>query len=355
MGEDHGLGKSGRARGVLDVDRIVPVEPRAGGLQPAGADGLAGGEQVGPGQEAAAGGLGLLRLGGIVDHHRAQPGQIGTERLAGRPMGEARDELEQHRAVVAAAKPRDQHEALDLGLLQGIGQLPEPIGRIDGDQDHADSGRGELQLQPLDVVRCPGPDTITPLEAQAQQPRSDPVHLPRQLRVGQPSPLGQGDHGLALGMSGGDDGEMGRDGGAEQGPVAAAMGVTVCGAAHGSISDPVAISLFRRGPNGAGSGRRVPSESSRDALETPIALSHLLVAGGVVTMESSNPGFEAREAQLDSAPVFGHPVDPSTDGVEVLEDQFFHGFGHGALTEPAYGQYSGLWGPLAGAGGLYLI
>ncbi len=70
---------------------------------------------------------------------------------------------------------------------------------IDGHQDHADAGRGELQQHPLRPVRGPNAEVVAPAQSDGQQAAGDAIDFPVELGPRQAdSRLGE-DHRVAVG------------------------------------------------------------------------------------------------------------------------------------------------------------
>ncbi len=184
------LGEAGRARRVLDVDRVVR---RQLGLQP------------GELRPVAA----LARLDERVPVRRAEQHHLAQR-------GAVRPHLLDHRRVVGGleARRRDQHR--DPGLVEHVLQLVRAVGRVDVDEDDADLRRGVLHERPLRDVGRPDPHPVALLDARGEQAERHGLDVLAHLRVGPAAPAGHVDHRLVVGLGRGDAVEVVADGVAEQ-------------------------------------------------------------------------------------------------------------------------------------------
>ena len=108
----------------------------------------------------------------------------------------------------------EQHPA--ARLVERVGQLVGPVGRVDVDEDDADLRRGVLQQRPLGVVRAPQPDPVTRLEPEADQAPGAAAHPLAELGVGPAHTLMAGHEGLDVAVGGDGAGQVGADGLVEQ-------------------------------------------------------------------------------------------------------------------------------------------
>jgi len=94
--------------------------------------------------------------------------------------------------VVAVAEPVDQAEGLDVRLLHQVLQLVDPVGRVHGDRDHADLGRGKEQCEPVRDIGGPDPrwsPFFRPMPASPCEPvdrRSNSAYVNRRFLSGRP-------------------------------------------------------------------------------------------------------------------------------------------------------------------------
>jgi hypothetical protein len=207
------LGEAGGARGVLDVDRVTRGEPGPGGLQQAAVGGAPGGGQRGPGL--------------LADQYR-----VAQLRAGGGGRG-------QHPGVVGGLERGHRHDRPHPGLLQHELQLVGPVSGVDGDQDRADPGGGELEEDPLGAVGRPDAHPVTAPHAQCQQSQRHRVHLVGQFAVA-PAASGDGVHQCLAPAVGGDGAvQGGADGLVQQGAVGGTGGSAerggVAGGGHGGL------------------------------------------------------------------------------------------------------------------------
>ena len=100
----------------------------------------------------------------------------GSFSLWSRPgTGRLRGHLCQHGGVVGGAEVADEHEGDGVGLVEQELELVGPVGRVDGDEDGADLGGGELGGDPFRVVGGPDGDVVTLVDSESHQSPGDPV------------------------------------------------------------------------------------------------------------------------------------------------------------------------------------
>ena len=150
------LGKSGRARRVLDVDRVAGAQL---GLHPR--------QRVGV--DRGVGDL-LPRLPPDDDHvaERGAPPAHVVE----------------HRHVVGALELGRREHRAHRRLVQHVLELVGPVGGVDVHQDRADLRGGVLDHRPLGAVRRPDPDPVARLGAAFDQRGGDPAGRFVELAVG---------------------------------------------------------------------------------------------------------------------------------------------------------------------------
>ena len=173
--EGRALGEPRRPRGVLDVDRIVPVEPGGDRGQSLGADLLGTVEQV------------LPRL--LPDD---------DDVLEARALGASG--LHHRRIVRALERLGDDHHR-DARLAHDEGDLVRPVCRVDVDQDRTHLRRGELGEHPLGTVRRPDADPLPLLDPRLDQAPGETVDLRAQLGIRHPQALGPVDERLTIGKA----------------------------------------------------------------------------------------------------------------------------------------------------------
>ena len=116
-------------------------------------------------------------------HDGAQRGQALEGELAGHARGHVRRELAQHRQVVRRLEARGADQRPDAREVQRVFELARAVGGVDGDEDRADPGGGELGEQPLGPVRRPDPDPLAADDAEPSQAVGQRVDPRRELGV----------------------------------------------------------------------------------------------------------------------------------------------------------------------------
>ena len=172
------LGEPRRARGVLDVDRVIGAQRRhtsGQGIQLIHSGGRPGCSQPVPAVLADVDHVvKVVTLGPhLVDH-----GPI-VRRLV-------LDRADKH------AHPRLSHD---------IGELMAAIGRVDIDQYRADLGRGELQQSPLRTVRRPDADPVAGVDPAGQQAQGQRRDVGVELGVRPAATTGDVDQRFGIGQT----------------------------------------------------------------------------------------------------------------------------------------------------------
>ena len=199
VGQGGALGKAGGARGVLDVDRVVGVQPVGHRPQLGGRHCLTVGDQSIP--------SGLTEI-----DHLAQLRAVGGHLL-------------DHRPVVAAFVLDGGEQHADLGLSKHVGQLVAAVGRVDVDQDHADPGGGVLHQHPVHAVRGPDAHPVADPRRTREQAAGQVVDRGVELGIAQPAAGAVLDHRVPVRMAGGGARQVRSDGVTEQGCRRGAAGV----------------------------------------------------------------------------------------------------------------------------------
>ena len=166
VAEQRALGQAGRPGRVLQVDRIARRELPFGFLQPLRGNALAGRFEVLPGEHPR-----MLPAADADDPLQVR--KLRAVEFAGPRGVQFRTDLPQQVEIGDRAEPLDQGQPADFRLRQRVFQLRRPVRRIDGHQDHADPGRGELQQHPLRPVRGPDAEVVAAAETRcASRPRA---------------------------------------------------------------------------------------------------------------------------------------------------------------------------------------
>ena len=162
----------------------------------------------------AGGAGGVLDLRDVIRRHLGQDGLIRRGGQEVRPVGEV-DHLPQRRDIRPhlvqelrhrAAELRDQEDPGRAGLVQHVGQLGRPQGRVDGDQDQPGQPGRVLQDHPFGQVGRPHGHALAGGEAHGESARRL-FGLGQQLSVGPAPARGRvgnpGHHGGQAGRLGG--------------------------------------------------------------------------------------------------------------------------------------------------------
>ncbi|MNF65788.1 hypothetical protein D3C84_475640 [compost metagenome] len=160
--EGRALGKTGGARGVLDVHRLVEMQAFLTLAQLFRRHAASQIRQLRPWQETA----GRLH---IQADHAAQLRQPLAEQFADGLLRQFRHQALHHGVIVRGLEGPGTHQPLAAGLLQHVFEFGTAIRRIDVDQDHADFRGGNLADAPLRTVRRPDAEAVPGLQPQRQQ------------------------------------------------------------------------------------------------------------------------------------------------------------------------------------------
>ena len=101
-------------------------------------------------------------------------------------MSQRAARLREHRDVVRVPEAAGHDQQAHAGLAERVRQLGRLVGRVDGDEDRADPGGGELRHDPLVAVRRPDPDAVALADPAGEQSSRRGVDLEPQLAVGGP-------------------------------------------------------------------------------------------------------------------------------------------------------------------------
>ena len=195
MREGRALGETGRARGVLNVDRFVELRRREALGEFLRRHVLAGEvDDVVPAQRVE------RRVEFVLadQHDVAQVGQT---------VADLRDHL--HVGARLVADLRQQHA--DPALAQRVSDFRGPVRRIDVDQNRAELRGRELCDHPLDVVRRPDADAVAVPDAEPDQTAREFVACALQFAVGHAKALVERNDRIVCGVRGRDAVERGAD------------------------------------------------------------------------------------------------------------------------------------------------
>ena len=198
VGEGRALGCAGGARGVLDVDGIVELQPRF----PRG--------QVLLGH---ARGAGAERV----------PIVFEDDRLA--QVRAVAPHLREHPHVVAGAERAREEQEPHPRLPQRVAQLRRLVRRVDVHEDRSRPGRGVLGHHPLEPVGGPDAHALPGLDPAREQGSRHHRGLGPELSIGGPVALRADDQGVPLRETLGGAAEILADRLPEKGNRAGAVGV----------------------------------------------------------------------------------------------------------------------------------
>ena len=225
MRQRHALGRAGGAAGELDVDRIVELQRLAQRRDLFAMARSAHLRHVLEGE-----GAGCLRPADLNDRAQMrQPFRLQVARLRARQFRQQRVE---HLHVFAGLEfgGGDQRGTADLAEREF--QFAEPIGRIDGDEDQAGAGGGELRQRPFRPVQRPDADACAGLESEREKASRKIVDARREFAPGPAHVVTRGYERLAVAPSGHRALQCRANGFAEQRRIRGAADVAVEGMGH---------------------------------------------------------------------------------------------------------------------------
>ena len=114
---------------------------------------------------------------------------FGGIEVAGLAVTNLRRQLTQHGKVIAGLEAFRNHERLARHLVQNILELGYAVGRIDGNEDRADSCTRQLGQDPLRIVWRPDADAVSFFDPQCKQIACNIVYGLNQFGVRQPDIL----------------------------------------------------------------------------------------------------------------------------------------------------------------------
>ena len=161
-------------------------------LQPLRGNSLAGPFQVLPREHP-----GMFRAADADDPLQVR--ELRAVEFAGAGSVQFRTDLPQQIEIGIRAVPLDERQPADFRLRQRVFEFRGPVGRVDGHQDHADAGRGELQQHPLRPVRGPYAEVVSAPQSDCQQSAGNAIDGPVELGPRQADARLREDHGVAVG------------------------------------------------------------------------------------------------------------------------------------------------------------
>ncbi len=170
VAERRRLGRAGRARGELDVDRIVKLEPIGKFRHAFTCRSIASAQHIAPGHGAR------RAVFAEPDHPPKVRDPLGAQ-LTWRGIAEFRQQLLEHRRIVAGLEARHGDQRAGLHLVQCKLQFRQAVGGIDVDQDQPRLRGGELGHDPFGHVRRPDADSVAGLEPKRHKTRGQLVHF----------------------------------------------------------------------------------------------------------------------------------------------------------------------------------
>ena len=160
---------AGGAAGELHIDRLVRLQRRADGQRRPHAG------RVGQCVEFAP--IHHARRGDVAQpDDQPQLGQPRAAQLARTAGVEFGREGPQHRQVVRALELRGRHQRLQAGLVDGVIEFRDAVGRVDVHQDHAQPRGRQHRDEPLGAVGRPDAEPVALHEPQPVQRGRMAVH-----------------------------------------------------------------------------------------------------------------------------------------------------------------------------------
>ena len=176
MRQRRAFRRSGRARRVLNVRRIVELQLRLAVPQVSVGATVAVPNEVGPRDSA------WCSFGPQINHVPQTGHRPGCDR-ASRRRGQFWHEPDEHLDVVGLAEVTRGDEHADARLVECVFQLSQPVRRVDVDQNRANFRRGVLRDHPFRGVGTPDPDAITAFHPEREQPSSRAIDFAKELSV----------------------------------------------------------------------------------------------------------------------------------------------------------------------------
>ncbi len=189
------LGEPRGARGVLHVDDVVRVEGGLAGPVIAVAGHGAHGQDLRDGIHPAV----LFQAQEKDPLQVRKTGARQAPPFLGPQLG---DELIYGLQVIDVLVAVDEKQVFRLRLFQNIGQLVDPVVGVDGEQDGADLGGGELQRHPIGDVGRPHGHLFALLDTHRHQAAGQAIHEIAELPVGQTEIPVDIDHRLVVRVGG---------------------------------------------------------------------------------------------------------------------------------------------------------
>ena len=216
VGERRPFRRAGGARGELDVDRLVELQP---------------GFDVG--QCRQLGGVGRRQQRVEVQHARrrlaAEPDHVAQLRQPGRGEGpgsavpQFRHHVEGDGEVIAGLEGRREDQGCASHLVEHVFEFRAPVGRIDVDHDQSGARGRELHQHPFRAVLRPDADAVAGTQAEPQQAGGQAGHAGVEFGVAPAHALVGHDQGVVAAVAGGDRCQEGADGLADQRDAARAV------------------------------------------------------------------------------------------------------------------------------------
>ena len=166
MRQQHALGRSGRARGVLNVHDIMRIDRW-----------IDRGDRPGLAPQRG------CRAGGPLPGPDALPGFfVEEDRMAQRAVVAGTGVLEDL-PVACARILRPQEQRLHAGLAQDVAQLVGSVRGVDVDEDQPRARGRQLQQDPFGAVAGPDADAIAGDEPEVEQPAGHAIDFRQQLPI----------------------------------------------------------------------------------------------------------------------------------------------------------------------------
>ena len=177
VGEHDALGEAGGAGRVLHVDDVVAGEGGLCILEDGVGLVVADEHEFGGGIHAA-----VFFLADVADEFELGI-RLGAEVAAGELL-EFGDELVDGLDVVDVAEAVDEAEHAHVGLAQDVVEFLGLVGGVDGDEDGAGFGAGELEGEPVGDVFGPDADVVALADADGEEALGEAVDAVVELAVG---------------------------------------------------------------------------------------------------------------------------------------------------------------------------
>ena len=175
MAQCGGLGEPRGSRGVLDINRIIRLEPVADGLDGVGIEGIARRAHRLPRDRTCWRWV-------LQRHDLSQPGKLCRTELTVAARCQFGTGFGEHLVIVRRLEAINQEQGDGVALAEHVLQFERPVGGIHRDQHGPDARGFKLQYHPLRHVGRPHGQVLARHDSQCQQTACGSIDLGVELR-----------------------------------------------------------------------------------------------------------------------------------------------------------------------------